>query len=511
MTTKRRWLALVALSISVLVLGFDLTILNVALPSMAADIGADTGELQWIVDSYIVVFAAGMLPAGLIGDRFGRRRLLVAGLVIFLAGSVVGALVSTPGMVIAARTIMGFGAALITPLALAVIPTLFKDEERTKAVGAVTAAFAIGTPFGPLLGGWLLDNFWWGSIFVLNIPLVAIGIVACLLLIPETRDRSAPVVDPLSVVLSIVGFGALIYAVIELPAEGWSSPIILTTMIGGALMLLALVVRERRATRPVLDLSLLANPVFRWNMVVAVLASFVMLGMIFVLPQYLQSVQGYSAFGTGLRMMPLMIGLIVVARAAPRLIARLGSRAVVVAGLVIFAFALLLGSTAEPDSGYGFTALWLTITGFGLGLALVPTTDAALGALPEDREGTGTGLLTTVRQVGGAIGIAVLGSLLSGAFTGRLDTGELPEPAAAAAEESVVAAHAVATRLDLPQLAASADSAFVHGMGLVMVVCGIASLATAVLSAFVLPNQRGKPAGQTQADAVPVADDTVLK
>lgn len=509
MATKKRWLALVALAISMLVIGFDLTILNVALPTMAADIGADTGDLQWIVDSYIVVFAAGMLPAGMIGDRFGRRRMLVTGLVIFLAGSVVGALVSTPGPVIAARTIMGVGAALMMPLALAIIPSLFKGDERTKAVGAVTAAFAIGTPFGPLLGGWLLDNYWWGSIFVLNIPLVAIAIAACVLLIPETRDPSAPVVDPLSMALSIVGLGALVYGVIEAPAQGWSDPLILAALVGGALMLIALVARERRVARPLLDLELLANPVFRWNTVVAVLASFVMLGLLFVLPQFLQSVQGNDAFGTGLRLMPLMIGLIVVARTVPALLARLGPRRVVAAGLVVFGFALLLGSTTDADSGYGFTALWLTIIGFGLGFALVPTTDAALGALPEDREGSGTGLLTTLRQVGGAIGIAVLGSLLSGAFTGRLDTAGLPAPAAATAQESVVAAHAVADRLGLPQLAESADAAFVHGMGLVLLVCGIAALATAVLAAFVLPNERPGTSERAQAESVPSTGDGV--
>ncbi len=509
MATKKRWLALVALAISMLAIGFDLTILNVALPTMAADIGADTGDLQWIVDSYIVVFAAGMLPAGLIGDRFGRRRMLVTGLAIFLAGSVVGAMASSPGPVIVARTIMGIGAALIMPLALAIIPSLFKGEDRTKAVGAVTAAFAIGTPFGPLLGGWLLDNYWWGSVFVLNVPLVAIAIIACVLLIPETRDPSAPAVDPVSVALTVAGLGALVYGVIEGPDAGWSDPVILAALVGGALALVALVARERRVVRPLLDLQLLANPVFRWNTVVAVLASFVMLGLLFVLPQFLQSVQGYDAFGTGLRLMPLMIGLIFVARAAPLLLARLGTRIVVAGGLVVFAFALLLGSTTDADSGYGFIALWLTIIGFGLGFSLVPTTDAALGALPDSQEGSGTGLLTTLRQVGGAIGIAILGSLLSGAFTSRLDTGGLPEPAAAAAEESVVAAHVVADRLGLPQLAESADAAFVHGMGLVLVVCGIAALATALLTAFVLPNTRPTTPDRDRAEPVPGRDDGV--
>ncbi|WP_049565859.1 MFS transporter [Streptomyces sp. SBT349] len=512
MTDKRRWLALVALTISVLVLGFDLTILNVALPTMAADIGADTGELQWIVDSYAVVFAAAMLPAGLLGDRFGRRKMLVAGLVIFLGGSILGAVVSTPGPVIAARTIMGVGGALIMPLALSVIPTLFEGEERTKAIGAVTVGMSAGMPFGPLVGGWLLDHFWWGSIFVLNIPLVAIGIVACVMLIPETRDPSATAVDPLNATLGVLGLGAFVYGVIEGPVEGWTSPLILAALIGGLLMLAALVVRERRQTRPMLDLELLGNPTFRWNTIITVLVMFVMMGLMFVLPLFLQAIQGNDAFDTGLRLMPLMASMIVVARAAPLLIARFGTRAVIVGGMALFGVGLLLGARTDAGDGYGYVALWLTVTGLGLGFAMMLTMDAALGALPKGREGTGTGLLTTLRQVGGAIGIAALGSMLNAVFTNRIDTDGLPPEAAETAEESIVAAQAVAAQLDLPQLAESAQSAFMSGMGVVMVVSGIAALVTAVLGAFVLPDERKQKALESapgpdspQAESLPGA------
>ena len=490
MAVKNRWLALVGLIISVIVLGFDLTIMNVALPTMAADIGATTGELQWIVDSYAVVFAAAMLPAGLLGDRFGRRRLLVTGLMVFMGGSILGAVVSTPGGVIAARTIMGLGAALIMPLALSVIPTLFKGEEQIKAVAAVTVGMSVGMPFGPLLSGWLLDHFWWGSVFVINIPLVAVGIVACLTLIPETRDPSSPRIDIVSAVLGVLGLGALVYGFIEAPVKGWGDPVIVTSMVAGVLMLIGLVVRARRQTRPMLDLELLGNPTFRWNTIIATLAMFVMVGLVFVLPLYLQAVLGYDAFGTGLRLLPLLIGMVVVARAVPLLTARFGSRPVVVAGMGVFGIALLLGSTTDIDTGYGFTALWMTLTGLGVSFAMMPAMDNALAALPKGREGTGTGLLTTLRQVGGAIGVALLGSMLNAVFTDRIDTDGLPAEAAETAEKSVIAAQAVAARLNVPQLAESAESAYVHGMGLVLLVCGIAALATAVLSAFVLQDDR---------------------
>ncbi|MDG9720198.1 MFS transporter [Streptomyces sp. DH24] len=505
MALKNRWLALVGLTISILVIGFDLTILNVALPTMAADIGADTGELQWIVDSYAVVYAAAMLPAGLLGDRFGRRKLLVTGLVIFLAGSVLGAVVDTPGPVIAARTIMGVGAALIMPLTLSVIPTLFKGKEQTKAIAVITVGMSVGMPLGPLVSGWLLDHFWWGSVFVFNIPLVAIGIVACLLLIPETRDASAPSIDMLSTVLGILGLGALIYGVIEAPAEGWGDPVIIGSMVAGVLMLVGLVMRERRQSHPMVDLELLKNPAYRWNTIIATLAMFVFMGLMFVLPQYLQAVQGHDAFGTGLRLMPLMAGTIIVARAVPPLTARFGTRPLVVAGVALMGLAMLLGSTTEADTGYGFTALWMTLTGLGIGFVLVPALDSALASLPRGREGTGSGLMTTIRQVGGAFGIALLGSMLNGSFTDKLDTTGVPEQAAEAAKESVVAAQTVAAKLDLPQLAQSAESSFVHGMGVVLLVCGIAGLATAVLSAFVLPNDRKEKETQ-EAGEQPLAE-----
>ncbi|GGU06203.1 MFS transporter [Actinomadura livida] len=503
MASKNNWLALVGLIISVIVLGLDLTIMNVALPTMAADIGASTGELQWIVDSYALVFAAFMLPAGLLGDRFGRRRLLVAGLAVFMGGSILGALVSTPEGVITARTIMGLGAALIMPLALSVIPTLFRGEDQTKAVAALTVGMSVGLPFGPLVSGWLLDNFYWGSVFVINIPFVAVGIIACLTLIPETRDPSAPKIDLISTALGVLGLAALVYGLIEAPVEGWGDPVIVVALVAGVLMLIGLVLRARRETRPMLDLELLENPAYRWNTAIAALAMFVMMGLVFVLPLYLQAVLRYDAFDTGLRLLPLLVGMIVVARAVPPLVTRFGSRPVVVGGMATLGLAMLLGSTTDADTGYGFTALWMVITGLGVSFAMMPAMDKALAALPKGREGIGTGLLTTLRQVGGAIGVALLGSLLNAIFKDRIDTAGLPAEAADAAGQSVVAAQAVAGQLNMPQLAQSAESAFIDGMGLVLLVSGIAALAMAVLGAFVLPDDPEEEKDDRTVEAQP--------
>ncbi|MFF4141475.1 MFS transporter [Streptomyces sp. NPDC001698] len=483
----RRWWALAALVASMLVLGFDMTILNVALPTMARELGASTGQQQWMADAYVVVFAALMLPAGLLGDRFGRRLMLIAGLAVFLAGSVVGALTGDVGGVIAARAVMGVGAALVMPLALSVLPSMFGPEERAKAVGVISAASALGLPLGPIIGGWLLNHFWWGSVFLINVPMAGLGVAACLLLLPETRDPASPKVGALSTAFTATGLGALVYAIIEAPDRGWGDPLVLAAFTAAAVLLAGLVLRERREARPMLDMTLLARRGFLFNVIAATLVMFVLSGLMFVLPPYLQAVLGHDALGTGVRLLPMMGGLLVAAKGAQPVVARFGPRAVVAAGLVVLAFAALLGSRTTVESGYGFTALWLSIAGLGFGFSVVPAMDGALAALPADRAGSGSGLLMTLRQVGGAVGIALLGSLLASAFRHRLDVTGLPAETAHTAGQSVVAAHLVAERTGSAQLAASANAAYVHGMGLVLLVGGIASVVAALLAAAFLP------------------------
>ncbi|UYQ64104.1 MFS transporter [Streptomyces peucetius] len=493
----RRWWALAAMVASLLVLGFDMTILNVALPTMAEQLGATTGEQQWMADGYVVVFAALMLPAGLVGDRFGRRRMLVTGLGIFLAGSVLGALAGDVTTVIAARAAMGVGAAFVMPLGMAVVPSLFSAEERAKAVGIVTAASALGLPLGPVVGGWLLDHFWWGSVFVVNIPMVAIGITACLFLLPETRDPASPRVGALATALTAGGLGTLIYGIIEAPVRGWTDPVVLAALATGAALITVLVVREKRSARPMLDLALLADRPFLLNTLTVTLAMFVLAGLMFVLPPYLQAVLGNDALGTGLRILPMMGGLVVAAKGSGPLAERFGARAVIVAGLVVLAFAGFLGSRITVGGGYGFTAVWLSVAGLGFGFSMVPAMTAAIDALPPDRAGSGSGLLTTVRQVGSAVGIALIGSLLAAVYENRL-----PADAPEAAGDSVVAAHLLGD----PALTAAADAAYVRGMGVVLLVCGIAALVTALLAAALLPKPR-KALVPGAPDVAPAAAD----
>ncbi|MFD7134231.1 DHA2 family efflux MFS transporter permease subunit [Streptomyces sp. NPDC059894] len=502
----RRWWALGALVASMLTLGFDMTILNVALPTMAGELGADTGEQQGMADAYVVVFAALMLPAGLLGDRFGRRRMLITGLGIFLAGSLAGALADDVSAVVVARAVMGVGAALVTPLALSVLPSLFAPDERTKAVGIVSAGSTLGLPLGPIIGGWLLNHFWWGSVFLINVPMAALGIAACVLLLPETRDPASPRVDTVSTALTATGLGALIYAIIEAPTRGWDDPLVLALSGTAAVLIAALVLRERRMRRPMLDMTLLAHRGFLFNALAATLVMFVLSGLMFVLPPYLQAVLGHDALGTGVRLLPLMGGLTVAARAAQPVVDRFGARAVVSAGLAVLAFAALLGSRTTVDSGYGFTALWLTVAGVGFGFSIVPAMSGALGTLPADRAGSGSGLLMTLRQVGAAIGIAALGSLLNAAFRDRLDVTGLPSGAADTAGDSVVAARMIAERVGSAPLAASANSAYVHGMAVVLVVCAVAALVSALLAAALLPGASPRTGSDAPDLVAPTAD-----
>jgi len=483
----RRWWALAAICLSVLVLGFDGTILNVALPDMAVQLHAGTSQLQWIVDAYLVVFAAAMLPAGLLGDRFGRRRLLIAGLSLFAVASLVGTLTDSAETLIAVRAVMGLGAAFIMPLAMSIIPSLFPPAERARAVAVMTSGMAVGMPLGPILGGLLLTHFWWGSIFLINVPLIAVGIAALLLLVPESRNPAVPRIDVLSAVLGVGGLAALTYGIIQGPGDGWGSAPVLGCLVAAVLLLGGLILRERTQSDPMLDFTLLRDPAYRWNTLAAVLVTFVLMGALFVLPQYLQSVLGNSALGTGVRLMPLMGGLLVAARVSERLVARFAVRGVVTGGLLLIAAAMFLGSRTSLGDGYGWTALWLSILGLGMGFTMVPAMGAAMAVLPEERAGVGSGLLQTLRQCASAIGVALLGSLLLGIYTGRLHTTGLPAAAAEQARGSVSAAQAVAQQLHDTALAASAHGAFVHGMTTVLLICGIAAALSALLIAFRMP------------------------
>ncbi|GAA3867252.1 MFS transporter [Streptomyces sedi] len=497
-----RWWALSVLGLISLTLGFDMTILNIALPTLSADLRIGTDEQQWVVNSYLVLSAAAVLPGGLLGDRYGRRRTLLTGLAMVLLGSTLGASAGGTAQLVAARALMGIGTGLIVPLTLALVPTLFPVAERAKAVAAMATAFAAGLPLGPLIGGWLLNEFHWGVLFLVNLPVLGLAGLACRLLLPESSDPGAPRVDPLSTVLIAAGVGSLFFAVIEGAARGWDKPLVLLA-VGAPLPLLALaLLRESRRERPMVDLALLRDPAFGWPTFFGALASLILAGLLFFLPQYLQAVRGHDSFATGVRLLPLLAGLLATVRGCGPLVRQFGTGGVVAGGMVLLSFSGFLGSSMLADAGDGQLAIWLAITGLGLGLALVPAVDAAMNALPPDRFGGGSGLLSTMRLLGSAIGVALLGSLLAHSYRENLDVDGLPAEAAEDIGRSVVAAHEWAAFLGRPELAEAADAAFTRATSVALFVCGYLALLSGLLAGWLL-NRAGETAAllsQTEPD-----------
>jgi len=502
---NRRWWALGALMICLLTLGLDGTILNVALPTLATQIGASTSALQWILDAYILVFAGLLLPMGALGDRIGRKKLLLIGLAFFLVASVGAAYVTGAGELIAARALMGLGSAIMTPVALAILPVIFPPAERGRAISIMAAAMGAGVPLGPIVGGWLLDHFWWGSIFLVNVPVAIVGLIAAAFFIPESRDPSSRPVDILGGLLSVAGLVSLVYGVIEAPRRGWGDSVVLVALGVAVVLLGAFGIWESRYRYPMIDLGLFRRPRFLWGTVAATIGTFGLFGLLFTLPQFFQAVQGNDAFHTGLRLLPMMGGLVVGAGGADRIVKAIGTRIPVTAGLVVLTAALGLGATTTVDSGYGLIATWVALVGFGIGLALAPSMDAVLGELPAAQSGSGTALTMTLRQIGGALGVALLGSVLASSFRDRVDVSGLPGPAATAATDSVSGAVAVAGRLHDGALAASAHVAYVHAMDLVLVVCAVLTGLGAVLIAIALPARPAPPAAESEHELARVA------
>ncbi|GAA3294415.1 MFS transporter [Dactylosporangium vinaceum] len=493
-SSPRRWWALVAIVLSVLTVGFDTTILNVALPTLATALDAGNDDLQWIVNAYVLVFAGLLLPMGALGDRYGRKRLLMGGLAMFAGSSLIAVFANDSAQVIAARALMGVGGAILTPLTMAVLPVLFDDRDRGKAISLLTMGMGLGLPLGPIIGGYLLEHFWWGSIFVINIPVALIALVAVGFLVPESRAAVAKRVDLLGAGLSTLGLVALVYGVIEAPTRGWTDLWVLVGLVGGVVLLAVFVLVERAGAAPMIDLRLFRRPRFAWGTAAGTLASFALFGVLFIVPQYLQAVRGDDALGVGLRLLPLIGGLFVGAPLGERIASVTATRLPVAAGLLIGAVGLGLGARTGVGDGYGPVATWLAVAGAGIGLAITPAMDAVMGALPRDEAGSGTAITMTFRQVAGALGVALLGSLTSAVYRDHL--GAAPE----AAKRSVAAGVALAARTGDAGLALAARTAFVDAMGTVLLVCAAIGLAGAVLIALFLPNAERRPGAEESVD-----------
>jgi MFS transporter, DHA2 family, multidrug resistance protein len=508
---NRRWWAIGALALVLLAFGVDGTVLNLALPVLATDLHASSGDLQWFVDAYSLVIAAMLLPAGLLGDRFGRKRMLLVALVVFGLASAGCAYAQSAGELIVLRALLGLGAAFLVPLCMSVLPVMFDEQERPKAVSALTGATVLAFPLGPILGGWMLQNFWWGSVFLINVPVVIVAGIAVVVLLPESRNSLRPRIDLGGIVLSSLGLSGLTYGVIEAGQHGWGDPAALAPLVIGAFLLALFAAWERRIAtgggQPLVESSLFRSAGFTWGTILATLASFAMYGLLFAVPQFSEAVEGKDTLGAGLRLLPLLGGILVGGGAATRITPRIGTKATAALGFAAMAAAMVLGAATTAGSGDGFVESWVALVGAGLGFALPTAMDAALGALSDERAGVGSSLIQAVRQVGGTFGVAILGSIISSAYRARLDVGTLPPPAAEAARAGVSSAIVIARRTGSSALLDSARAAFVHGMDLTLWVCGSIALTGVVLALAFLPRGRGGKAAAPHDAGVEAADD----
>jgi EmrB/QacA subfamily drug resistance transporter len=495
-----RGLVLLALCSAALIINIDVTIVNVTLPSLVRQLGASTSTLQWVIDAYTLVFAALILAAGSVSDRLGRKGVLLAGLGIFAAGSLAGALSHSASQLIAARSVMGIGAAAIFPATLSLIANVFTERsERAKAIGAWGATTGVGVAAGPIVGGWLLGRFWWGSVFLLMVPLAAAVAALVATAVPTSHDPATPPVDRPGLVLSSAAMGVLLLSVIQAPNWGWGSAWTLGAIAAGLIILGGFVAVERRKTHPMLDVGLFRNLRFTAASGSITIGFFALAGFTFLVTQYFQFVKGYSPLGTGVRLLPVAVSIAVAAFGGTRLAVRIGNKAVVAAGLGLFGLALLWIGTNGAATSYLVIAAQMILGGGGLGLITAPATEAILGVVPKEKAGVGSAVNDATRLFGSALGVAVIGSIAASVYASHIAGAahtDLPARAAVAAKGSVGGALIAAHELQRAGLTAAArhltsaaTSAFLHCLLIGCAVAGSITLLGALMAITLLPSR----------------------
>lgn len=499
---RRRWWALVFLGISLLVISLDTTVVNLALPSISRELNASSSELQWVVDAYILAFASTLLTLGSIGDRIGRKKTLQIGLVGFFIFSLGGALANSSEMLISMRALMGLAGSAMMPATLSIITATFREpRERAQAIALWAAVFALGSGIGPLVGGYLLEHFAWHSVFLINLPVLAIGLGGGYFFIQDSRDEHPRRVDLAGSLLSIVGLFALVYGIIEAGQTSWTEPKVLYAFGAAAAVLGAFAVSEWRSSHPMLPLAFFRNMSFTGANMALTLVSFAMFGIMFFISQYFQSVQEYTPLQAGVRLLPMAGMSFLAAVLSARFALRFGTKVTVALGIMIAAGALFyLFGIAEVETGYGMVVLGMCGTSLGMGLTMSPATNSVMGSLPVDKAGIGSAMNDTTRMLGGALGIAVLGTIMNGIYIDRIDAGlgALPQPILEAVRSSIQGAHIIAGKVasgEIPgvdpslagTITAAANQAFVSGMTRAMMVGGIIMAVTSVLAFLIVP------------------------
>jgi EmrB/QacA subfamily drug resistance transporter len=485
----RRWWTLVVLCLSVFLVVVDNTIVNTALPTLAKDLHAGTSQLQWIVDAYTLAVAGLLLIGGALGDRFGRHKLLAAGLVVLGTGAAFAAVATGPEQLIAMRAVMGVGAAAIMPATLSILSDVFVEPgERVKAIGIWSGISGLGVAVGPTLSGWLLEHFSWSSVFLVHIPIVAVALVAGRLLVPASRAARRPRLDPVGAVLSLAGLVALTYGVIEAPDRGWTSVATAGTLGAAVVLLAGFAAWELRREDPMIPLRLFRNGRFSAASISVTLVFFSLFGALFLLTQILQFVLGYSPLGAGASALPFALTVGVTSPIAAIVAKRHGAKLPVAAGLGLMAGGLAIMASSTAASGFGHYVLATVLMAAGMGFAMAPATDSIMGALPAAQAGVGSAVNDTTRELGGVLGVAVLGSIASSVYAHRVADAiaPLPHGAADTARASLGGALSVAHQIGGPtggHIADAAREAFVQGAskGLIVAVAAAAIGALAAL------------------------------
>lgn len=487
-------MVLAVVCLAVFVTTLDGLIVNIALPSLATELGATTRQLQWIVDSYLLVFTGSLLAAGGLGDRFGRRRTLIIGLALFGVTSAFAGSVDSPGALIWARALMGIGAAAIFPATLAIITNVFTDSrERAKAIGIWSAVSGIGVAAGPIVGGWLLEHFWWGSIFFVNIPVAIVAIVAAVVVVPESKDQHTPRLDRVGLLLSITSIGALVFTIIEAPEHGWLSAFTVVGFAGSLALLSAFVAWELRVEHPLLPVRIFENLRFSAASVSVTSAFFALFGFVFLITQYFQLIRGYTPLQAGLRTLPVAFSIAIASVLSPVLVHRVGTKVVVAGGLASMAAGFLWVSTASAATPYLEIVGQMILLGAGLGATTAPATESIMGSLSLDKAGVGSAVNDTTRELGGTLGVAVVGSIFTSIYVSELGGGTvfgtLPPEAQVVTEDSVAAAGQVASQLG-PQAGAfmtEVSDAFLSGLAVSCVVVACVAAAGSLFALRYLP------------------------
>ena len=492
-----RWLALTVLCVSLLIVTLDNTVLNVALPTLVRDLHATTTELQWIVDAYVMVFAGLLLVAGSLADRIGRKRVFLAGLTAFAAGSTWAAFSGSVGMLIAARASMGIGGAMMMPSTLSIITSMFRDPaERQRAIGVWAATTGLGIALGPIVGGLLLSRFWWGSVFLINVPIAALGVAFALPLVPDSKNQAALKPDVAGALMSIAGLGLVLWSLIEAPVRGWSSPRVIGAGIGGLAVLAAFIAWERASSHPMLNIRFFRRRRFSGAVSSVGLVMFGLFGALFVLTQYLQFSLGYSALQAGVRVLPAAGAIAVIAPFSTVLVRAIGTKLTVAAGLLVIAGGLWQVSLASTATTYAGILPGMILLGVGAGLTIPSATESVMGSLPGGHTGVGSATNGAFLQVGGALGVAVIGSLLNTRYQDRITTALMPYHVPHAVLQTVLGslggALGVASRVGGvlgAELGHLARAAFVSGMDLGLATGACVAAAGCIIALLALPSR----------------------